>query len=82
MLEHDYYFIGENIFRVAFSWEGLKSLALNGGFSYEDEIVIPGVSARYQLSWKQGPPMHLDLGIRNGIVGEGLRTYLGWGVNF
>ncbi|MCF6238305.1 MAG: hypothetical protein L3J79_05765 [Candidatus Marinimicrobia bacterium] len=80
--EHDYYFIGENIMRVAIMWQGLTKLSLNGGFSYEDETVIPGVSARYVLNWKQGPPMHIDLGIRSGINGEGFRNYLGWGVNF
>ena len=63
-------------------WDGLNDLSLNGGFSYEDETIIPGLSARYVLRWKQGPPMHIDLGVRIGIYGEGLRNYLGWGVNF
>ena len=80
--EHDYYFIGENIFRAALMWQGFSALQLNAGVSFEDEAIYPGVSARYELSWKQGPPMHFDLGIRNGIEGEGLRNYLGWGVNF
>ncbi len=81
-LEHDYFLIGESIYRAAIMWDGLKNLSLNGGFSFEDERMIPGVSARYVLNWKQGPPMHIDLGIRSGIQGEGLRNYLGWGVNF
>lgn len=81
-LEHDYYFIGDKIFRAAVMWHGIQALQLNAGVSFEDENIYPGVSARYELSWKQGPPMHFDLGIRNGIEGEGLRNYLGWGVNF
>ncbi|MEA3288197.1 MAG: hypothetical protein U9Q77_12595 [Candidatus Marinimicrobia bacterium] len=82
LVEHDHYLIGVNIYRAAIMWSELKNLDLNGGFSYEDETIIPGVSARYILNWKQGPPMHIDLGIRGGIEGEGLRNYLGWGVNF
>jgi hypothetical protein len=81
-LEHDHYFIGENIFRAAVMWHGIQALQVSAGVSFEDETIFPGVSARYELSWKQGPPMHFDLGIRNGIEGEGLRNYLGWGVNF
>lgn len=81
-VEHDYYFIGENIFRAALIWNGIKNLSLNTGLSYEDESLFPGFSARYVLAWKQGPLMHIDLGIRSGIPGEGLRNYLGWGVNF
>ena len=81
-VEHDYYFIGENIFRAALTWNGLTHLSLNTGVSYEDEHLFPGLSARYELIWKQGPPMHIDLGIRGGVEGEGLRNYLGWGVNF
>lgn len=81
-LEHDHYFIGENIYRVAMLWHGIPALQVNTGLSIEDEIIYPGFSARYELSWKQGPPMHIDLGIRAGTRGEGLRNYLGWGVNF
>ncbi len=80
--EHDHYFIGENIFRAAVLWHGFESLQINAGLSMEDGAIYPGISARYELSWKQGPPMHIDLGIRNGTQGEGLRNYLGWGVNF
>jgi len=81
-IEHDHYFVGEDILRTAILWNGLNHLSLQGGLSYEDAVWIPGFSARYELSWKQGPPMHLDVGIRTGILGEGLRNYLGWGVNF
>jgi len=80
--EHDHYFIGEEIYRSAVTWNGLEDLYLNAGISYEDETIFPGVSARYEMSWKQGPPMHIDLGVRAGARGEGLRNYLGWGVNF
>jgi len=82
VFEHDHYFIGEDILRGAVIWSGISGLRIQGGLSYEDATVIPGCSARYELSWKQGPPMHLDLGMRLGIAGEGLRNYLGWGVNF
>jgi len=81
-LEHNHYFIGEDIFRVALIWSKITNLTLNTGLSYEDETIFPGISARYELSWKQGPPMHIDFGIRAGVAGEGLRNYLGWGVNF
>ncbi len=81
-VEHDHYFIGDDIFRAAVLWHGVPSLEVNAGLSFEDEGFYPGVSARYELSWKQGPPMHIDLGIRTGARGEGLRNYLGWGVNF
>jgi len=81
-VEHDTYFIGENIFRATVMWHGIQALQLNAGVSFEDDIVYPGVSARYELSWKEGPPMHIDLGIKTGTEGEGLRNYLGWGVNF
>jgi len=82
LFEHDHYFIGENIFRVAVMWEGVKNLQLNTGFSYEDEFFIPGASARYEISLRPGLPMHIDLGIRVGVPGEGLRNYLGWGLSF
>ena len=81
-LEHNHYFIGEDIFRVALIWSKITNLTLNTGLSYEDETIFPGISARYELSWKQGPPMHIDFGISAGVAGEGLRNYLGWGVNF
>ena len=81
-LEHDYYFVEESIFRAALMWHVLDNLGLNAGISLEDEALYPGISARYEMSWKKGPPMHIDLGFRNGINGEGLRNYLGWGVNF
>jgi hypothetical protein len=80
--EHDHYFIGAEIFRTAVTWNAWEQLYLNTGISYEDETIFPGVSARYEMSWNQGPPMHIDLGIRAGTRGEGLRNYLGWGVNF
>lgn len=81
-LEHDYYFMGENIYRAAVLWHGVDNLMVNIGLSHEDENIFPGFSARYELSWNNGPPMHLDLGIRAGVSGEGIRNYLGWGVNF
>jgi hypothetical protein len=81
-LEHDHYFVGEDIFRAALMWNGIRSLQLNAGMSYEDNIIIPGMSARYKLSLKKGPMMHIDLGFQSGVTGEGLRNYLGWGVNF
>lgn len=80
--EHDYYFIDESIIRASVIWHALNSLQVNAGFSYEDETVFPGASARYELSLMNGPPMHIDLGMRIGAKGEGLRNYLGWGVNF
>ena len=80
--EHDHYFIGEEIFRTAMTWNGLEQLYLNAGVSYEDNTIFPGVSVRYELSWNHGPPMHIDIGMRAGTRGEGLRNYLGWGVNF
>ncbi len=82
LVEHDHYFIGEDIFRVAFMWTKITHLTLNAGLSYEDETVFPGISARYDMAWKQGLPMHLDLGFRSGVANEDLRSYLGWGVNF
>ncbi len=81
-LEHDYYFIEESIFRGSVQWQSHYNLLLNFGASFEDEILYPGFSARYELSWRGGPPMHLDLGMRIGAPGEGMRNYLGWGVNF
>lgn len=81
-LEHDYYFIEENIFRVALLWHGLDALKVNLGGSFEDDTIYPGFSARYELSWKDGPPMHIDWGIKIGTPGEGYRNYIGWGVNF
>jgi len=76
-LEHDYYFIDENIYRVAMMWHGIQALQVNVGMSYEDESIFPGLSARYELSWKQGPPMHIDYGFRFGTPGEGYRNYIG-----
>jgi len=81
-VEHDHYFIGADIFRGALMWNGIKNLSLKTGMSYEDEIIIPGFSARYELSINQGPAMHIDLGITSGVKGEGLRNYIGWGVIF
>ncbi len=81
-LEHNYYFIGENIYRFAFMWHGIKALEVNVGASFEDDSIYPGISARYELSWKEGPPMHIDWGIKIGTPGEGYRNYIGWGVNF
>lgn len=81
-VEHDHYLIGENIFRATAMWHGVNSLQVNAGVSFEDESFFPGASGRYELSLGNGPPMHIDLGVRMGTVGEGLRTYLGWGVNF
>ena len=81
-IEHDYYLIDEHIFRAAIIWDGVKNLNIHAGFSYEDEFLIPGVSARYELFKTRGTPMHIDLGFRSGVVGESLRSYLGWGVNF
>ncbi len=81
-LEHDHYFIGENIFRAAVLWHRIQGLNINAGLSYEDEQVMPGASARYELFRDRTIPMHIDLGISLGVVGEGTRTYLGWGVNF
>ena len=80
--EHDYYFINENIYRVAFMWHGIQALEVNAGASFEDDAIYPGFSARYELSWKSGPPMHIDWGIKIGTTGEGYRNYIGWGVNF
>ncbi|NQV41351.1 MAG: hypothetical protein HQ506_03270 [Candidatus Marinimicrobia bacterium] len=80
--EHDYYFIDENIYRVALMWHGIKALDVNVGASFEDDAIYPGISARYELSWKEGPPMHIDWGMKLGTPGEGYRNYIGWGVNF
>lgn len=81
-LEHDFYFIGENIYRASIMWHRYDALLVNTGFSFEDKNIFPGLSARYQLSLKKGPPMHIDLGLRLGLLGEDARTFLGWGVNF
>jgi len=81
-VEHDHYLVGENIYRAAVIWQSARALGVNAGVSMEDDQFFPGISARYELSWKQGPPMHIDLGMRMGTQGEGLRNYLGWGVNF
>ena len=81
-LEHDYYFIDENMYRVALMWHGIKALEVNAGASFEDDAIYPGFSARYELSWKEGPPMHIDWGFKIGTPGEGYRNYIGWGVNF
>lgn len=81
-IEHDYYLIGENIFRAAIMWQGLSRLQINAGFSYEDGAFSPGTSFRYVISLKQRYPMHLDFGIHSGVNGEGLRNYLGWGLTF
>ncbi|MCF7823410.1 MAG: hypothetical protein K9N35_04490 [Candidatus Marinimicrobia bacterium] len=80
--EHDYYFIGENIFRTAIMWNGIKNLHVNAGLSYEDDTFFSGASARYRFGLKQRYPMHLDLGLRSGVSGEGLRNYIGWGLTF
>ena len=81
-IEHDYYFIGENIYRAALLWNGIKNLYLNTGLSYEDKHIFSGASARYEFSLTPGFPMHIDLGLRAGVKGEGLRNYLGWGLIF
>ena len=82
-IEHDHYFIGEDIFRAALMYTGLRHLTLNTGLSLADGNLSPGVSARYDLSLKEGAArIHIDLGISGGIAHEGLRNYLGWGVNF
>lgn len=81
-VEHDFYFIDESIYRIAIMWNGIQALQVNAGMSYEDDTIYPGLSARYELVWKQGPPMHIDYGVKIGTPGEGYRNYLGWGVNF
>jgi len=81
-LEHDYFYIGENIYRASIMWHKYDALLINTGFSYEDDRIFSGLSARYQLSLKRGPPMHIYLGLRLGLLGENARTFLGWGVNF
>lgn len=82
-LEHDHYFIGEDIFRAALLLDGLKDLSINTGFSLEDGTIIPGASARYHLKLPNyATSMHIDLGISGGVEHEGVRTYLGWGANF
>ncbi|MCF7807289.1 MAG: hypothetical protein K9N38_02055 [Candidatus Marinimicrobia bacterium] len=81
-IEHDHYFAGEEIFRTALLWHGIEGITLHTGFSYEDAIIIPGVSARFEKALIKGLPMHIDIGLINGIVGEGIRTYMGWGMTF
>lgn len=80
--EHDHYFVGAEIVRGAVMLTGIRNLSLNTGLSYEDGTIFPGASARYELSIKEGPPMHIDLGMNMGVTGEGLRSYIGWGVKF
>lgn len=82
-LEHDHYFINADILRSAVIYTGLKDLSLQAGFSYEDNEIHPGLSARYELAFGNKPSkLHIDLGLTRGVEHEALRTYLGWGVNF
>jgi len=82
-VEHDHFFIGEDIFRAAVLFQGLKELKLNAGASLEDGNILPGVSARYDFTLRGGATrIHIDLGISGGAPHEGLRNYLGWGMDF
>lgn len=81
LLEHDYYFIGENLFHAAVLLDGLDNLTLRSGLEFDGEHLLPGASASYRLIWP-GPVMDIDLGMVLGIPGEGVRTYLGWGIQF
>ncbi len=82
-VEHDHYFIKSDIFRLAVLYNGLKDLSLHTGIAFEDGSMHPGLSARYNLAFvKNQTRLHIDLGLAGGVVNEGLRTYLGWGVNF
>lgn len=81
-IEHDHYFVGEEIFRTALLWHGIDGISLHSGLSYEDASIRPGVSARFEKALIRGLPMHIDIGFVDGIAGEGLRTYLGWGMTF
>lgn len=81
-LEHDHYFSGANILRFGLLWQGIQGISLNGGTSLEDGVLHPGASLRVERSLIRGLPMHIDVGFVNGVQGEGLRTYLGWGLIF
>ena len=81
MLEHDNYFIGENVARLALTWNGFGPLVLRSGVEVTPDDLVSGASASYRLNWN-GPPMMVDLGLVMGIPGEGVRTYLGWGLEF
>lgn len=81
-LEHNYYFAGESIYRLGVLWQAVSGISVQAGSSYEDGEVHPGLSLRLERSLIRGLPMHIDLGMVDGVRGEPLRLYMGWGLTF
>jgi hypothetical protein len=82
MVEHDHYFAGTNVYRFGVLWDSIQGISMRGGASYEDGAIFPGLGIRFEKSLLEGLPMHIDLGVVDGIAWEGWRTYMGWGMTF
>ena len=80
-LEHNWYFIGAHVGRVAIDWQPMQTLTLRGGSAIDSDGISPGAGASYEFALGRNT-MQVDLGFVLGVAGEGLRSYLGWSFEF
>ncbi|MCF7903454.1 MAG: hypothetical protein K9M19_08520 [Candidatus Marinimicrobia bacterium] len=69
-------------YRGGLIYSGWQNLTLRTGAQYVDAAFLPGFSASYHLPVEFGPRMQIDYGIVLGVIGEGVRQYVSWEMEF